>query len=54
MLDDRPDDLPMANMTIEEFFAAARALSGPEIGKFAAPDAPHLLLQQGSGTRAAT
>ncbi|MFJ1767437.1 hypothetical protein ACIOD2_44425 [Amycolatopsis sp. NPDC088138] len=47
LTDNRPGNLPMANVAIDRFFTAARALSGPEIGKFAAPNAPHLLLQDG-------
>ncbi|HWD00852.1 MAG TPA: hypothetical protein VG674_00060 [Amycolatopsis sp.] len=43
--DNRPATLPMANLAIENFFTAARLLSGPVLADFGAEGAPHRLLQ---------
>ncbi|MCR6488417.1 hypothetical protein M8542_36875 [Amycolatopsis sp. OK19-0408] len=44
-LDNRPANLPMPDVTIGRFFAAAHAVSGPDIDLFGAAGAPHALLQ---------
>ncbi|HWD00942.1 MAG TPA: hypothetical protein VG674_00535 [Amycolatopsis sp.] len=45
--DNRPDNLPMPGLTIDHFFYAARALSGPDLPAFAADAAAHRLLGDG-------
>lgn len=47
MLDNRPANLPLTDLTIDHFFYAARALSGPNLAAFGDPDAAHQLLGDG-------